>query len=40
MAYRSKISKKKSKRLFIRTASRTHKKNISSGKIMRGGYRI
>jgi len=40
MAFRNKISKKRSKKLFSKTASRTHKKNLSNGKVMRGGYRI
>lgn len=36
---RRRMSRKKSKRLFGRTAGRTHKKNTRS-RPMRGGYRI
>ena len=36
---RRRMSRKGSKRLFSKTANRTHKKNIMSGP-MRGGYRL
>lgn len=36
---RHKMSPKKSKKLFTRTASKTHKKNFVSG-VMRGGIRL
>jgi len=39
MAYRKKMKRGKSKKLFSRTASRTHKKNMRSGP-MRGGIRL
>lgn len=39
MAYRSKMKKRRSKKLFSRTASRSHKKNFRSGP-MRGGIRL
>lgn len=40
MAYRrKKISRKKSRKMFRRSASRTHKRNIS-GHPMRGGIRL
>ncbi len=39
MAYRSKMRKGKSKRLFRKTASRTHRKNVSP-RPMRGGIRL
>lgn len=38
---RMKMSKKSSKKLFSRTASRTHKKNIvGANTVMRGGIRL
>jgi len=40
MSRRSKISSGRSKKLFSRTASRSHKKNNNSGKVMRGGIRL
>ena len=41
MAYhRKKLPKKKSKKLFSRTASKSHKKNSRGPRAMRGGYRI
>lgn len=39
MKYRSKMSKKSSKKSFARGASRTHKKNLRAGP-MRGGIRL
>jgi len=39
MAYRKKMKKRKSKKLFSKTASRTHKKNIRN-RPMRGGIRL
>ncbi len=39
MAYRKKIQRKRSKRLFRKTAVRTHKKNVSP-RPMRGGIRL
>lgn len=38
MARRRKISKRGSRRLFTKTALRTHKKNVAA--IMRGGVRL
>lgn len=42
MKRRSKIPHKKSKRMFSRTASRTHKKNLPAPRStpMRGGIRL
>jgi len=40
MRKRQKMSRGKSKRLFKRTASRTHKKNIGGPRPMRGGIRL
>ncbi len=41
MQRRQKLKKGKSKKVFSRTASKTHKKNrVSSGRSMRGGYRL
>lgn len=40
MARRQRISRRRSKKLFSKTASRTHKKNARSANPMRGGYRI
>jgi len=37
--FRKRMKRHKSKRLFSRTASRTHKKNLR-GKPMRGGIRL
>lgn len=39
MSKRSKLSKNKSKKLFSKTASKTHKKNVSPAP-MRGGIRL
>ncbi len=39
MAYRKKMRKSRSKRLFRATASKTHRKNISP-RPMRGGIRL
>lgn len=39
MAKRSKISRKKSKKMFRKGASKTHKKNMPRT-IMRGGIRL
>lgn len=39
MAIRKKINQAKAKKLFIATASKTHKKNVQV-KPMRGGFRI
>lgn len=39
MKNRKRIPKKKSKKLFSKTAKATHKKNISPG-VMRGGIRL
>lgn len=39
MAKRVRLSKGRSRRLFRKTASRTHKKNIKAGP-MRGGIRL
>lgn len=39
MAFRKKMSKRYSKKLFRRTAKRVHKKN-SYGRPMRGGIRL
>lgn len=38
MAKRRKVSKRGSRRLFTKTALRTHKKNVTA--IMRGGVRL
>lgn len=40
MAFRKKISRGKSKRLFRRTASMTNVKNLSRRGPMRGGIRL
>jgi len=40
MAFRRKISRSRSKRVFSKTAARSHKKNARSHNPMRGGYRI
>lgn len=37
---RMKMNKKKSKRLFSNTASKTHKRNSNRGNPMRGGIRL
>lgn len=39
MAYRSKMSRKRSKKVFRKTASKTHKKNLKTTP-MRGGIRL
>lgn len=39
MAKRSRMSRKGSKKLFTRTASRTHRKNMVRG-VKRGGIRL
>lgn len=39
MAYRSKMKKSKSRKLFTRTASKTHGRNFRGGG-MRGGIRL
>lgn len=39
MAYRKKLGRKKSRRLFSRTARRVHKKNAGA-RPMRGGIRL
>lgn len=36
---RSKVSRRRSKKMFKRSASRTHKKNVVAAP-MRGGYRL
>lgn len=40
MAKRSSIPRKKSQRLFSRTAKKTNKKNLMTGRPMRGGIRM
>ena len=40
MAYRRKLRKKKSRRLFTRTAMKTSRKNVKRPRAMRGGYRL
>jgi len=40
MKNRKKIPSKKSKKLFTKTASKTHKKNLPTTKPMRGGIRL
>lgn len=40
MAFRRKMPKKKSKKLFTKTAKRSHRKNSISGRPMRGGIRL
>lgn len=37
---RMKMNKRKSKKLFTKTASRTHKRNSNRGNPMRGGIRL
>lgn len=37
---RQKISRQVSKRVFRKTASRTHRKNVGSQVVMRGGIRL
>lgn len=39
MAYRKKMARGRSKKLFSRTAKRVHKKNIGT-RVMRGGIRL
>lgn len=38
MAYRKRVSKRRSRKLFSKTARRVHKKNF--GRPMRGGIRL
>lgn len=40
MKYRRKMGKRQSKKIFRKSASRTHRKNFSSGSNMRGGIRL
>ena len=40
MAYRKKQTKQRAKRTFRATANKTHKKNITSTRPKRGGYRL
>lgn len=40
MAKRMKMSRKKSRRLFKRTAQKVHKKNMPRKVVMRGGIRL
>ena len=40
MAKRYKLSRKKSKKLFRKTASKVHKKNVHQNTILRGGIRL
>lgn len=40
MKKRRTLSKNKSRKMFTRTASRTHKKNLITGRPMRGGIRL
>lgn len=41
MSYkRSKINRKKSKKMFTNGASKTHKKNLTNTNPMRGGIRL
>jgi hypothetical protein len=37
---RSRMNRRRSRRLFSRTASRTHRRNTLGGRIMRGGIRL
>lgn len=39
MAFRRRMKKSKSKRLFRKTAQKTHRKNFPP-RVMRGGFRI
>ena len=38
--YRKRMSRKRSKKLFSRTASKTHRFNVNSAMPMRGGIRL
>jgi len=40
MAFRKKITRKKSRKMFTKTARGTHPKNHQSAKPMRGGIRL
>lgn len=40
MFRRNKMSKKRSRKSFSKSASRTHRKNVQSGYTMRGGIRL
>lgn len=40
MAFRKKIPMKKSKKMFSRTAKKSNKKNLMTGRPMRGGIRL
>jgi len=40
MAFRKKIPRKRSRKLFSRTAKRTNRKNVVKGRPMRGGIRM
>ena len=40
MAYRSRMPKQKSKRLFSKTASKVHPKNAPVNMVRRGGMRL
>lgn len=40
MAFRKKMKKGRSRRLFSRTASMTHKRNVGGAVVMRGGIRL
>lgn len=40
MARRTRMNKRRSKRLFSRTAKRSHRRNTLSGGVMRGGIRL
>lgn len=40
MAFRKKMSRSRSRRLFKKTVSRVHKKNFSRARIRRGGFRL
>lgn len=37
---RMKLSRRKSRKMFSRSASRTHKRNLVSARPMRGGIRL
>jgi len=40
MAYRSRVNPRKDRRVFSRTAGMTHRKNLNSAYVMRGGIRL
>lgn len=40
MAKRKKLSYKGGKKLFSATADKTHRRNITRGRVMRGGTRL